>query len=104
MESLIPIIIGVLLVAGLIYYINNLFENKCSSCKKFGALKETGREIISEKQSKVKETVSTRDSKGKVIRTREILVPATTTTYKVFYQCKNCSSREYKVKSKTTKN
>jgi|688.fasta_scaffold2025354_1 hypothetical protein len=98
-------IIGILVILAIVgYIIYYLFSRRCSECSKFGTLRKTHKELISEKQSKVKETIKTKDSKGNVIRTREVMVPATTKTYKVHFECKFCHSKETKLDTVTSKN
>lgn len=98
-------ILGVLLILAILVYITYyLYSRKCSECRKFGALKKTHKELMHEKQSKVKETIKTKDSKGNVIRSREVMVPATTKTYRIHYECKFCKNKESKIDSVTSKN
>ncbi len=98
-------ILGVLLILAILGYITYyLYSRKCSECRKFGALKKTYKELMHEKQSKVKETIKTKDSKGNVIRSREVMVPATTKTYRIHYECKFCKNKESKIDSVTSKN
>jgi len=98
-------LLGALLILAILGYIANyLYKRKCSECKKFGALKKTHRELMHEKHSKVKETIKTKDSKGNVVKSREVMVPATTKTYRVHYECRFCKNKESKIDSVTSKN
>ncbi len=94
-EILIKNWIGIIVIVCIIgYLLNYLFDRKCSFCGKFGALRKTNKELLSEKASKLKETIKTKDSKGNVIRSREVMVPATTKTYRIYYECKNCKKQD----------
>lgn len=97
-------IILILLFAAFIYYLYHLYTRKCSNCGKFGSLKTLKKELISEKGTKIKETIKTKNNKGEVIKSREVMVPATTKTFKIYYECKNCKNIETKIDSVTSKN
>lgn len=97
--------IGLSVIVGVIgYLVYYLLDRKCNFCGKFGVLQKTDKELISQKASKIKETINTKDSKGKIIRSREIMVPATTKTYRIYYECKNCKKKETRIKTETFKN
>lgn len=97
-------IILILLFAAIIYYLYHLITRKCSNCGKFGSLKTLKKELISEKATKIKETIKTKNNKGEVIKSREVMVPATTKTFKIYYECKNCKNVETKIDTVTSKN
>lgn len=100
-ENIVVILILLVIIGCIVYY---LYSRKCPECGKLGKLKKTHRVLISEKQSKIKETIKTKDSKGNVIRSREVMVPATTSTYTVHYECKSCGCKATKLKTETVKN
>ena len=53
-------------------------RRKCDHCGKWAAMKKTGTYCVDKKAKKIKEELKTRDGKGNVIRSREVLVDATT--------------------------
>jgi hypothetical protein len=101
LNNWIAVIIIIALIAYVLYF---LFDKKCSFCGKIGALRIVKRELINQKESKIKETIRTKDKNGKVIRTREVMVPATTKTFRIYYECKNCKKQETRLKTDTYKN
>ena len=67
--------IGVYIIYRIIAY---RYRRKCKHCGKWNAMRETGTYCVGEKDSKIKETTKIRDGNGKVLRTYEEFVPATT--------------------------
>ena len=101
LQNWIAVIIIIAVIGYILYF---LFDRKCSFCGKFGTLRKVKRELVSQKESKIKETISTKDRNGKVIRTREVMVPATTKTFRIYYECKNCKKQETRLETDTYKN
>ena len=65
-------------------------RRKCDHCGKWAAMKKTGTYCVDKKAKKIKEELKTRDGKGNVIRSREVLVDATTYFYETHRKCKYC--------------
>lgn len=76
------------------------YSSKCPDCGKWFALDEKGKVIIDEQKTSVKKDLKDKNSKGEVIRTREIYIPGTKYTYLVTSICSKCQSqfehKEYK--------
>jgi hypothetical protein len=97
--------VGLVIIGSIIGYIlYYLYDRKCSFCGKFGVLKKIDKELIGQKASKIKETINTKDSKGRIIRSREVMIPATTKTFRIYYECKNCKKQETRLETNTYKN
>ena len=94
------IFIGLLILWPIAY----IYSRKCPKCSKWNAMKNIGSEIVDEKASTIKRQSRVKDSNGKVIRTEDVYVPATTTTYKMWRKCKYCGFENYKIKTKKTEN
>jgi hypothetical protein len=101
MKNWISLSVIVCVIGYLVYY---LLDRKCNFCGKFGVLKKIDKELIGQKASKIKETINTKDSKGRIIRSREVMVPATTKTFRIYYECKNCKKQETRLQTDTYKN
>ena len=59
---------------------------------------------VDKKAKKIKEELKTRDGKGNVIRSREVLVDATTYFYETHRKCKYCGFEDVLKSSETKKN
>jgi hypothetical protein len=67
-------------------------------------MKTVNKECVDRMQSSVTETRNMKNSKGEIIRTWEVDVPATTYTYHRHRKCKYCGYRDYVTETKTSKN
>ena len=67
-------------------------------------MRETGTDCVDKKAKKIKEELKTRDGKGNVIRSREVLVDATTYFYETHRKCKYCGFEDVLKSSETKKN
>ena len=79
-------------------------RRKCDHCGKWAAMKKTGTYCVDKKAKKIKEELKTRDGKGNVIRSREVLVDATTYFYETHRKCKYCGFEDVLKSSETKKN
>ena len=79
-------------------------RRKCDHCGKWAAMKKTGTYCVDKKAKKIKEELKTRDRKGNVIRSREVLVDATTYFYETHRKCKYCGFEDVLKSSETKKN
>ena len=93
--------IGVYIIYRIIAY---RYRRKCKHCGKWNAMRETGTYCVGEKDSKIKETTKIRDGNGKVLRTYEEFVPATTYFYETHRKCKYCNFKDVLKSSETKKN
>ena len=80
------------------------YRRKCDHCGKWAAMKKTGTYCVDKKAKKIKEELKTRDGKGNVIRSREVLVDATTYFYETHRKCKYCGFEDVLKSSETKKN
>lgn len=78
-------------------------RRKCDHCGKWAAMKKTGTYCVDKKAKKIKEELKTRDGKGNVIRSREVLVDATTYFYETHRKCKYCGFEDVLKSSETKK-
>lgn len=92
-------VIGVYIIYRIIAY---RYRRKCGRCGRWNAMRETGTYCVGEKDSKIKETSKIRDRDGKIIRTYEEFVPATTYFYETHRKCKYCNFKDV-LKSRETK-
>lgn len=79
-------------------------RRKCNHCGKWAAMKEIGTYCVDKRAKKIKEELKTRDGKGNVIRSREVLVDATTYFYETHRKCKYCGFEDVLKSSETKKN
>ena len=79
-------------------------RRKCDHCGKWAAMKKTGTYCVDKKAKKIKEELTTRDGIGNVIRSREVLVDATTYFYETHRKCKYCGFEDVLKSSETKKN
>ena len=79
-------------------------RRKCKHCGRWNAMRETGTYCVDKKAKKIKEELKTRDGKGNVIRSREVLVDATTYFYETHRKCKYCGFEDVLKSSETKKN
>ncbi|WP_315499697.1 hypothetical protein [Capnocytophaga gingivalis] len=93
--------IGVYIIYRIIAY---RYRRKCKHCGKWNAMRETGTYCVGEKDSRIKETTKVRDGDGKVLRTYEEFVPATTYFYETHRKCKYCNFKDVLKSSETKKN
>ena len=94
-------VIGVYIIYKIIAY---RYRRKCGHCGRWNAMKETGTYCVDKKAKKIKEELKTRDGKGNVIRSREVLVDATTYFYETHRKCKYCGFEDVLKSSETKKN
>lgn len=80
------------------------YRRKCDGCKKWNAMKKVRQECIDEKPTTIVEKRTRKNSKGEVISTWEVDVPATIYYYRTHRKCKRCGYRDYLSSSKTRKN
>lgn len=70
------------------------FKRRCPKCGKWGVMKVIDKELIEEKATSIKKILKeeTKNAKGEVTKTvnREVVVPGTKRTYKVYRKCKKC--------------
>lgn len=92
-------VIGVYIIYRIIAY---RYRRKCGRCGRWNAMRETDTYCVGEKDSKIKETSKIRDGDGKIIRTYEEFVPATTYFYETHRKCKYCNFKDV-LKSRETK-
>jgi hypothetical protein len=57
-------------------------------------MKITDEEVVDRVSASVKKTTKERNSKGEVIRTNEVYIPATKTKYLVTETCKHCGQEK----------
>lgn len=93
--------IGVYIIYCIIAY---RYRRKCKHCGKWNAMRKTGTYCVGEKDSRIKETTNVRDGNGKVLRTYEEFVPATTYFYETHRKCKYCNFKDVLKSSETKKN
>lgn len=93
--------IGVYIIYRIIAY---RYIRKCKHCGKWNAMRKTGTYCVGEKDSRIKETTNVRDGNGKVLRTYEEFVPATTYFYETHRKCKYCNFKDVLKSSETKKN
>lgn len=93
--------IGVYIIYRIIAY---RYRRKCKHCGKWNAMRKTGTYCVGEKDSRIKETTNVRDGNGKVLRTYEEFVPATTYFYETHRKCKYCNFKDVLKSSETKKN
>lgn len=62
------------------------------------------RECVDEKPTTIVEKRSKKNSKGEIISTWEVDVPATKYYYRIHRKCKHCGYKDYLSSSKTVKN
>lgn len=94
-------VIGVYIIYKIIAY---RYRRKCGHCGRWNAMKETGTYCVDKKAKKIKEELKTRDGKGNVIRSKEVLVDATTYFYETHRKCKYCGFEDVLKSSETKKN
>ncbi|MDR2720678.1 MAG: hypothetical protein LBB15_00095 [Puniceicoccales bacterium] len=80
------------------------YKRKCDGCKKWNAMRKTQREYIGEKPTTIVEERTKKNSKGEVISSWEVDVPATIYYYHTHRKCKHCGYRDYLSSSETRKN
>lgn len=88
--------LAIIILMGLIGVMFMGLKKTCPSCRKFNALKSTGREIISKEDIAVLEDVETRNEVGDVIQTSQQYVPGVRVTYDKIYVCSNCGYEKRK--------
>ena len=93
--------IGVYIIYRIVAY---RYRRKCKHCGKWNAMRKTGTYCVGEKDSRIKETTNVRDGNGKVLRTYEEFVPATTYFYETHRKCKYCGFKDVLKSSETKKN
>ena len=93
--------IGVYIIYRIVAY---RYRRKCKHCGKWNAMRKTGTYCVGEKDSRIKETTNVRDGNGKVLRTYEEFVPATTYFYETHRKCKYCNFKDVLKSSETKKN
>ena len=90
-----------ILIAGINVY---FFSKRCRSCQKWNALRVISNEVIDEKPSHKTKTLTDKNSKGEVIRKREVTVPSTVYTYLIHKKCKFCEQVTEHIKEKNIEN
>lgn len=80
------------------------YGNRCPGCRKWFALKKTGKECVSTEQISVLTEVKNRNNNRDVIGTSEQYIPGTRNHYKIHYVCKNCGCKTYSTCTKDSKN
>ena len=93
--------IGVYIIYRIVAY---RYRRKCKHCGKWNAMRKNGTYCVGEKDSRIKETTNVRDGNGKVLRTYEEFVPATTYFYETHRKCKYCNFKDVLKSSETKKN
>ena len=76
-----------------------IFSTRCPKCKKFFAMKEIERNLISEEKISKMENHKTYNKKGEVTGSHDVRVYGTRKTYDVKYVCKKCG--DTKIERKT---
>ena len=94
----------IFILSTLIWYLMRIWAARCGKCKRLGAMKVYGRELVDEKASTITETRKKTNARGEVISKREVDVPATVRTYHIHRRCKKCGYEDYLVKESKTKN
>lgn len=85
------IFVIVLSISLIIFIVNAyFFSNRCKSCKEWNALEIISKEVIDKKPSHIMKTLNEKNSKGEVIRTKEVTVPSTKYTYLIHKKCIFC--------------
>jgi uncharacterized protein YxeA len=95
---LILVVIAIIVIAVLV------FSTRCPKCRKFFALVKIKKDCYEQKASHITKKFQDRNKDGKVIRTREVAVPATTYYYKITYKCSYCGFQEIRNKEETKAN
>ncbi len=90
-----------ILIAGINFY---FFSKRCTSCRKWNALSIISKEVVDEKPSHKTKKLTDKNSKGEVIRTREVSVPSTIYTYLIHKKCKFCEQITEYTKEKNIEN
>ena len=92
------------IIAIILYTVYPGYKNKCKACGRWYAMKITDEEVVDRVRASVKKTTKERNSKGEVIRTNEVYIPATKTKYLVTEICKHCGHEEKYYTSETEEN
>jgi hypothetical protein len=99
------IFIIVLSIAVLIGGINSyFFTRRCKSCKEWNALKVISKEVVDERPSHKIKKLTEKNSKGEVIKTREVTVPSTVYTFLIHKKCEFCEQVTEYTKIKNIEN
>lgn len=77
-------------VLGYVLFNFQSYSDRCIECERWSAIEEVSRKCIDKILSHKKKTLTRKDSSGKVISTREVIVPATKYTYNIHDKCKYC--------------
>ena len=89
----------------LMYLIYKIYRfRRCPDCHGWNQLRLVEKEIVDEKPTSVTEERQMKNSKGEVIRTYEVEVPATRYEILKTYRCKNCGSEFETTSYKVVKN
>ena len=84
--------------------IDHGLERRCSTCKKWFALRWDRNELIKSEDISILAELKTKNKMGEVIGTQEQYVPGTRKTYNKIYRCRKCGAVSYKTYSEDTKN
>lgn len=76
---------------------------KCSECKKFFALKKTGRKFIGKEDINMAEILTQPHLKGEIQTMVERMVPGEKRVFEITYECKFCKAKKTKFAYKNIK-
>lgn len=88
-QNPIEIFIATLIIVILILIVLTRFSKRCSSCKKWNAMRINSKVLLQEKDARVKKRVSVKTSSGETHYNTEYL-PATESLFLITKKCKNC--------------
>lgn len=92
------------IIAIILYIVYRRYKGKCKACGRWYAMKISDEEVVDRVNASVKKTTKERNSKGEVIRTNEVYIPATKTKYLITETCKHCGHEEKYYTTETKEN
>ncbi len=92
----------IIFIIGLVQYSRR--SKKCKKCGQWNAMHVVEKELVKETPTHKIKTLKDTNKEGKVIRTREVTVPATKYTYHIYEQCSFCSEIKDYITDETVEN